>query len=121
MPDVGPVVARRVHDFFAAEHNCEVIERLVEAGVTWPDIEVVEVATQPLAGMTIVLTGTLTAHSRNDAKAALQALGAKVAGSVSKKTDLVIAGADAGSKLAKAESLGVEVGDEARLSELLGE
>jgi DNA ligase (NAD+) len=120
VPDVGPVVARRVFDFFSSRHNIDIITRLVGAGVHWPDIEVAPPSAQPLAGMIIVLTGTLSQYSRNDAKAGLQALGAKVAGSVSNKTDLVIAGADAGTKLAKAQTLGIEVGDEAKLGELLG-
>jgi DNA ligase (NAD+) len=121
VPDVGPVVARRVVDFFASEHNRNIIARLAAAGVQWPHIEVAEALAQPLAGMIIVLTGTLSQYSRNDAKAGLQALGATVAGSVSKKTTLVITGADAGTKLAKAETLGVEVGDEAKLAELLSQ
>ena len=118
--DVGPVVAHHIHTFFGQEHNVEVIEKLTRAGVHWPDIEVRETGEQPLAGQTYVLTGSLASMTRDEAKERLQALGAKVSGSVSKKTSVVVAGEDAGSKLAKAESLGVEVWDEQRLLEFLG-
>lgn len=118
--DVGPIVAHHIHTFFRQPHNMEVIEKLRRAEVHWPDIEVVERGEQPLAGQTFVLTGTLSTLSRDEAKAKLLALGAKVAGSVSKKTSVVVAGAEAGSKLAKAEELGVEVWDEVRLLQLLG-
>ena len=118
--DVGPVVASHIHGFFAQSHNREVIERLCSEGIHWPDIEVLPVAEQPLAGQTFVLTGSMESLSRDEAKAALEALGAKVAGSVSKKTTVVVAGEAAGSKLAKAESLGIPVWDEAQLLELLG-
>ncbi len=117
--DVGPIVAHHIHTFFRQPHNMEVIEKLRKAGIHWPDIEVVEKGEQPLAGQTFVLTGTLNSLSRDEAKAKLLALGAKVAGSVSKKTSVVVAGAEAGSKLAKAEELGVEVWDEVRLLRLL--
>ncbi len=117
--DVGPVVAHFVAEFFADQRNRTVIEQLQAAGVCWPDIEVVARAELPLAGKTFVLTGTLSAMDRNAAKDALVALGAKVSGSVSARTDAVIAGAEAGSKLAKAEALGVPVWDESRLLELL--
>ena len=119
VPDVGPVVAQHIAHFFQQAHNREVIEKLLAAGINWPKIEVREVAELPLAGKTIVLTGTLS-MPRDEAKARLQALGAKVAGSVSKKTSLVVAGEDAGSKLAKAQELGIEVIDEAGLLSLLG-
>ena len=117
-PDVGPVVAAHVHAFFRQPHNLEVIDKLTAAGLYWPDLEVTT-AVQPLAGKTVVLTGTMESLSRDEAKERLQALGAKVAGSVSKKTSFVVAGAEAGSKLAKAEALGVEVMDEAGLLALL--
>lgn len=120
VPDVGPIVAAHIKAFFEQGHNIEVVEKLRTAGVHWPAIEKTDSAELPLAGQVIVLTGTLSEMSRSDAKARLQALGAKVTGSVSKKTDLVIAGAEAGSKLAKAESLGIEVKDEAGFLELLG-
>ena len=119
--DVGPVVAHHIHTFFGQEHNVEVIEKLTRAGVHWPDIEVRETGEQPLAGQTYVLTGSLASMTRDEAKERLQALGAKVSGSVSKKTSVVVAGEDAGSKLAKAESLGVEVWDEQRLLEFLSD
>jgi len=104
--DVGPVVATRVQAFFSQAHNREVIERLCAAGITWPDEEIVH-ADRPLAGHTYVLTGSLSAMSRTQAKQRLQALGAKVTSSVSAKTTAVIAGEKAGSKRAKAEELGV--------------
>lgn len=117
--DVGPIVASHVVIFFKQEHNREVVDQLVECGVQWPDIEAVELDLLPLAGKTIVLTGTLTQMGRGEAKEQLQKLGAKVAGSVSKKTDLVIAGEAAGSKREKAESLGIEILDESGLIDLL--
>jgi DNA ligase (NAD+) len=119
--DVGPVVAHYVAEFFADARNNEVIAALRASGVQWPDIEVQEGSHKPLSGMTFVLTGALAGLDRNAAKDRLQALGAKVAGSVSAKTNAVIAGADAGSKLAKAEQLGVPVWDEEQLLQLLEE
>lgn len=119
VPDVGPVVAAHVVTFFKQRHNREVIDKLLAAGVHWPWIEKIETAALPLAGKTAVLTGTLSSLSRDEAKQKLQALGAKVAGSVSKKTDLVIAGEAAGSKLEKAEALGIEILDESGLITLL--
>jgi DNA ligase (NAD+) len=119
-PDVGPVVAAHILAFFQQEHNQQVIRALIEeAGIQWPDVEGVSEQQQPLEGKTFVITGTLS-RPRDEIKAELQALGAKVAGSVSKKTDYLIAGADAGSKLTKARDLGVEILDEAGLSSLLG-
>ncbi len=103
--------------FFKQAHNRDVIEKLLDAGITWP-LQDVPTA-QPLQGKTYVLTGTLSTLTRNDAKARLQALGAKVAGSVSAKTTAVIAGEKAGSKLAKAEKLGVPVLSEDDLIQLL--
>ncbi|MDH5183855.1 MAG: NAD-dependent DNA ligase LigA [Gammaproteobacteria bacterium] len=119
VPDVGPVVAAHIAHFFAEAHNRVVIDKLIGAGIHWPDVEVVEAAEQPLAGQTWVLTGTLSGLSRNDAKAKLQALGAKVAGSVSAKTTVVVAGEAAGSKLTKAEELGLKVLDEESLLKIL--
>ena len=119
VPDVGPVVAAHIHAFFRQSHNLEVIENLIKAGVHWPAIKRPAASQQPLEGKTIVLTGTLFVMSRDEAKQRLQSLGAKVTGSVSKKTDLVVAGAEAGSKLTKAEQLGVEVMDEAGFTALL--
>ncbi len=117
-PDVGPIVAAHIHAFFQQPHNLEVINKLLAAGLHWPDVEVTETVL-PLSGQTVVLTGTMETLSRDQAKERLQALGAKVAGSVSKKTSFVVAGAEAGSKLTKAEELGVEVMDEAGLLALL--
>lgn len=119
VPDVGPVVAENITAFFHEHHNIEVIDKLIELGVCWPKIKVVAKEDLPLAGKIIVLTGTLSEFSRDQAKQRLQALGAKVAGSVSKKTSMVIAGAEAGSKLQKAESLGVDVLTEAQFIKLL--
>ena len=111
--DVGPVVAAHLHAFFAEPHNRDVIARLRTAGVVWLEGPPAPRETLPLTGQTWVLTGTLESMSRDQAKARLEALGAKVAGSVSKKTTCVVAGRDAGSKLDKAQTLGVEVIDEA--------
>ncbi|MGG7444611.1 NAD-dependent DNA ligase LigA [Kosakonia oryzendophytica] len=124
VPDVGVVVAKHVDNFFNEESNREVIRQLVgEVGIHWPAPVVVnaEEIDSPFAGKTVVLTGSLSQLSRDDAKARLTALGAKVAGSVSKKTDLVIAGEAAGSKLAKAQELSIPVIDEAEMIRLLGE
>ena len=121
--DVGPVVADSIHTFFAQPHNREVVQALREHGVAWEENEqgaVAEAAALPLAGKTVVLTGTLPTLSRDQAKDLLEAAGAKVAGSVSKKTHYVVAGTDAGSKLARAEELGIPVLDEDGLRALLG-
>jgi DNA ligase (NAD+) len=117
--DVGPVVAASVAAFFAEAHNREVIERLRAAGVHWPDQASTRDGPKPLAGKTLVLTGTLPTLKRDDAKAQIEAAGGKVAGSVSKKTDFVVAGEEAGSKLEKAQELGVPVIDEAELLRML--
>jgi DNA ligase (NAD+) len=117
--DVGPVVAERIHKFFAQPHNLEVIASLRELGVHWPVQQRVEAA--PLVGQTWVLTGTLEQMTRDEAKARLQTLGAKVAGSVSAKTTRVVAGPGAGSKLDKATELGIPVMDEAAFVRLLAE
>ncbi len=116
--DVGPIVASHIHSFFATDHNREIIRQLREQGVHWPE-ERIEEGEQPLAGQTWVLTGNLESMTRSEAKEKLQALGAKVAGSVSAKTDCVAAGANAGSKLKKAEELGVKVIDEGGLLAVL--
>src|SRR5690606_36062593 len=113
VPDVGPVVAGNIADFFREEHNRQVIDTLRERGVHWPVIEPAPPSAQTLAGQTFVLTGTLESMSRDQARDRLQALGARVAGSVSRKTDHVVAGADAGSKLEKARELGIDIMDEA--------
>ena len=117
--DVGPVVAQSIRTFFDQPHNREVVEQLRACGVTWEEGAPAERAPQLLAGKTVVLTGTLPTLSRDAAKEMLEAAGAKVAGSVSKKTSYVVAGAEAGSKLAKAEELGVPVLDEAGMLALL--
>lgn len=117
--DVGPVVAQSIRTFFDQPHNREVVEQLRACGVTWEEGEPAERAPQPLAGKTFVLTGTFPTLKREEAKALLEAAGAKVAGSVSKKTDYVVAGAEAGSKLDKANELGVAVLDEAGMLALL--
>jgi DNA ligase (NAD+) len=119
--DVGPVVAAHVAAFFASPEHREVIARLRKEGVKWPDEERPRVEGQPFAGMTFVITGTLDSMSREDAQEALIALGAKVSGSVSKKTRYVVVGADAGSKLKKATELGVETLDESQFLALLKE
>jgi DNA ligase (NAD+) len=119
--DVGPIVAEAIHQFFAEEHNRTVIDQLRAPGkVTWPEGPPAPRAPQGvLAGKTVVLTGTLPTMGRDEAKELLEAAGAKVAGSVSKKTDYVVAGAEAGSKLAKAEELGIPVLDEDGMRKLL--
>ena len=117
--DVGPVVAQCLRQFFAEPHNLEVINALRAAGVAWPDVEVARPTISAVAGKVFVLTGTLPTLARDDAKALIEAAGGKVSGSVSKKTDYVVAGAEAGSKLEKAQQLGVAVIDEAQLQTLL--
>lgn len=107
--DVGPVVAQSIFTFFREPHNRDVITKLRKSGVTWPVIVQKALTGLPLAGKTFVLTGTLNSMSRDEAKARLEALGAKVSGSVSKKTDYVVVGSDPGSKASKAEELGVTV------------
>ncbi|MDH7614453.1 NAD-dependent DNA ligase LigA [Vibrio cholerae] len=120
VPDVGVVVASHLQAFFAQDRNQQVINELLEQGITWPALTAAPVAVDSaLAGKIVVLTGSFTQLSRNDAKAALQALGAKVTGSVSKNTDMVFAGEAAGSKLAKATELGIQVFDEQALIEFL--
>jgi DNA ligase (NAD+) len=119
--DVGPVVAQSIHTFFQQPHNREVVEQLRAAGIEWDEHDGAAPAQAlPLAGLSVVLTGTLPTLTRDEAKALLEAAGAKVAGSVSKKTAYVVAGEEAGSKLDKARELGVPVLDEAGLLALLG-
>jgi DNA ligase (NAD+) len=117
--DVGPVVAHSIRTFFEQAHNREVVQALRDAGVNWPEGAALAPTEMPLAGITVVLTGTLQSMGRDEAKEKLEALGAKVAGSVSKKTHYVVAGAEAGSKLDKAQALGVPVLDDAGLAVLL--
>ncbi|MGC9185743.1 MAG: NAD-dependent DNA ligase LigA, partial [Thiomonas sp.] len=122
VPDIGPVVAQSIRTFFDQPHNREVVEQLRACGVHWEESAPADAAApKPLAGKTFVLTGTLPHWSRDEAKARIEAAGGKVSGSVSKKTDYVVAGADPGSKLAKAQELGVTVIDEAALMALLGD
>ena len=121
VPDIGPIVAARIHGFFAEAHNLDVIEALRESGVSWPESDPVTVSLEgALSGKTFVITGTLPSMTRDEAKELIQSAGGKVTGSVSGKTDFLVAGEKAGSKLAKAEKLEVEVLDEAGLAELIG-
>ncbi len=121
--DVGPIVAESIHRFFAQAHHREVVTQLRAAGLHWPETEGAEAssgaAALPWAGQTWVLTGALPTLSRDDAKAMIEAVGGKVAGSVSKKTSVVLAGADAGSKLERAQALGVTIVDEPAFLDLL--
>lgn len=121
VPDVGPVVAQSIAQFFAEPHNREVIAQLIAAGVHWEEGAGLPISTSPISGKTFVLTGTLPSLTRDEAKERIEALGGKVSGSVSKNTDYVVAGAEAGSKLAKAQELGIAILDEAGLLELLEE
>jgi DNA ligase (NAD+) len=116
--DIGPEVARSIEQFFREPQNLAVIQRLLDHGVV-PEAEKAAEG-GAFANKTVVLTGGLTSMSRDEAKAEIEKRGGKVSGSVSKKTDLVVAGADAGSKLAKARELGIKVIDEAEFRSLLG-
>ncbi|MEZ5706172.1 MAG: NAD-dependent DNA ligase LigA [Burkholderiaceae bacterium] len=118
--DVGPVVATSLRTFFDQPHNREVVEQLRACGVRWDEGEPAAQLPKPMAGKTFVLTGTFPTLSRDQAKDMLELAGAKVSGSVSKKTDFVVAGADAGSKLTKAQELGVAVLDEVAMLAMLG-
>ena len=117
--DVGPIVALSLRTFFDQPHNREVVEQLRACGLTWVEGQPAAITPKPLAGKTFVITGTLPTLSRDEAKDLLETAGAKVAGSVSKKTNYLVAGAEAGSKLDKARELGVTVLDEAGLMRLL--
>jgi DNA ligase (NAD+) len=112
-------VAQSIIQFFAEPHNLDVVGKLRAAGVCWPESEGVQQSAGILMGKTLVLTGTLPTLTRDAAKEKIEAAGGKVAGSVSKKTDYVVAGEEAGSKLAKAQELGVPILDEAGLLALL--
>lgn len=116
--DVGPVVANHIHAFFAQAHNRETIAELRELGVQWKNVET-SAQSDVLAGKTVVITGTLASMSRDQAKAALLAMGAKVSGSVSGKTSFVVAGENAGSKLTNAQALGIPVLNEEAFEQLL--
>ncbi|MDK9740055.1 NAD-dependent DNA ligase LigA [Vibrio sp. D404a] len=118
--DIGDIVASHITSFFSQDKNREVVDKLLELGLTWPAIEApAEGQSLPLEGKTVVLTGSLSQLGRSEAKAALQALGAKVTGSVSKKTDILFAGEAAGSKLTKAQDLGIEIRNEQDLIALI--
>ena len=119
IPGIGPKIAESVHEFFSIPENVAVIERLRQAGVVLEEEKAENELPQTLAGLTFVLTGTLEHFTRDEAGAQLKAMGAKVSGSVSKKTSFVVAGEAAGSKLTKAESLGVPVLNEAALQQIL--
>lgn len=119
IPGIGPKIAESVHEFFSIPENVAVIERLRQAGVVLEEEKTENELPQTLAGLTFVLTGTLEHFTRDEAGAQLKAMGAKVSGSVSKKTSFVVAGEAAGSKLTKAESLGVPVLDETALQQIL--
>ncbi|MEX2124234.1 MAG: NAD-dependent DNA ligase LigA [Woeseia sp.] len=122
VPDVGPVVASRIRAFFDEEHNREIIDELIALGIRWEETPPVARPTEgPCVGKTFVLTGTLSRMTRDQAKARIQALGGKVTGSVSKKTDYLVFGENAGSKLAKAQNLGIDVLDEAAFEELIAD
>ncbi|HQT80732.1 MAG: DNA ligase (NAD(+)) LigA [Ferrovum sp. 37-45-19] len=116
--DVGPVIAESIHDFFAEEHNSEVINKLLQAGIYWPKIEPIQHL--PFAGKVFVLTGTLPHLSRDEARLKIEQVGGKVASSVSTKTHFVVAGSEAGSKLDRAHELGITILNEQELIELIG-
>jgi DNA ligase (NAD+) len=120
VPDIGPVVAAAVHDYFAQEPNRQLVNALKAAGLKMDAPLVSASVPGPLSGKTFVLTGTLETMSREQATEAIQAQGGRVSGSVSKKTDHLVAGSEAGSKLTKAEALGISVLDEAAFRKLLG-
>jgi len=122
LPDIGPIMAQNIVQFFADQNNQSVVKGLINAGIKYPVLDVSarpDPADLPLADKTVVLTGALQAMSRSEAKKQLQSLGAKVTGSVSKKTSLVVVGIDAGSKAIKAEELGIEMIDEEALVTML--
>ena len=122
VPDVGEIVAQHILSFFSEEHNQKIIEQLRQAGLNWPEndpMSAEDEAELPLVGKVFVITGTLSEMGRDDAKNYLQALGAKVTGSVSAKTDCLVAGEKAGSKLVKAQGLEIPVLDEAGFISLL--
>jgi DNA ligase (NAD+) len=121
VPDVGPVVASSIARFFREPHNLEVVQELRKRGVHWSESEAERAAVLPLAGKRFVLTGTLPHVSREEAKERIESGGGKVTGSVTKKTDYVVAGADPGSKYDKARELGITVLDEAELMKLVGD
>jgi DNA ligase (NAD+) len=120
VPDIGPVVAAHIRDYLEDADNRELIDRLIGAGVHWPEA-LAHPTEQPLEGLRLVITGTLTTMSREEARGRLTALGAKVSSSVSKRTDAVIVGSEPGSKLAKAQALGIPIWAEQDLLHKLGD
>ena len=119
VPDIGPVISEHVFRFFREPHNLEVIHSLVKRGVHWPDMPARARGSLPLEGKTFVITGTLSQMSRDEAQARIRELGGKAAGSVSARTDYLVAGTEAGSKLKKAEDLGIAILDEAAFTKML--
>ena len=115
MPDVGPIVAGHIRDFFDDPVNAETVDALIAAGLTWEPFAVLSDTDSRFAGKTVVVTGTLSSMTRDEATSLLRAMGAKVTSSVSSKTDFLLAGENAGSKLEKAKALGVTVVREAEL------
>jgi len=122
VPDVGPIVASRIKAFFAEKHNQQVIARLIEAGLTWEESDSPAPALEgSMSGKSFVLTGTLKNQTRDQAKAKILSLGGRVTGSVSKKTDYLVAGENAGSKLSRAQNLKIMVIDETSFEKLLAD
>ena len=119
--EIGEIVARSILDFFAEEHNLQVIQELLSLGLTYPAIIAENLYHPQITGKTFVITGSFVNLKRDEIKAELEEYGAKVAGSVSKKTDYVIVGSDAGSKLTKANELGIRLMEESELTLLLAE
>lgn len=117
--DIGPIVAHHIVSFFKQQHNKDVIKKLLKAGINWPTVSRGTTKDSPVAGKTMVITGTLSSMKRDELKSLLQELGAKVTGSVSKNTDYVVVGADPGSKYDKAQKLGIEILDEAAVLKLI--
>ena len=120
MPDIGPITAAHVHAFLAEDRNARVIDALIKSGVRWPEAQAVKSRRKEFEGKTFVLTGRLSSLARDEAGDLVRELGGKVAGSVSKKTDFVVVGEDAGSKLKKAVELGIEVLDEDQFLKMVG-
>jgi DNA ligase (NAD+) len=120
VPDIGPITAAHVHAFLAEGRNARVVDALIKAGVRWPEAHAVKTRRKDFDGKTFVLTGKLSSLSRDEAGDLVRELGGKIAGSVSKKTDFVVVGEDAGSKLKKAVELGLEVLDEDQFLKMVG-
>ena len=120
VPDIGPITAAHVHAFLAEPRNAKVIDALIDSGVRWPEILTARTRQKDFDGKTFVLTGKLASMSRDEAGDLVRELGGKVAGSVSKKTDFVVVGEEAGSKLKKASEFGITILDEDQFLELIG-